>query len=171
RYGGDVGGTPLDGCLVSGAQGPGAHAVRGGGLRGAPRRSPGDSRRYQGCPRHLKKLGRAVPDGVPSNAVSPLTAERLSIAGVDLEVVRRGAGHPVLLLHGLQNIPPEARVPYRRGRHAETAAPPHPGFGSSSRPADFETVYDLVHLYLALLDSLPHEKVTVIGLSVGRCLA
>ena len=112
-----------------------------------------------------------MPDGVSSNAVSPLTAERLSIAGVDLEVVRRGAGRPVLLLHGLQNIQPDARFLDLLGRHAEIIAPSHPGFGSSSRPADFETVYDLVHLYLALLDSLPHEKVTVIGLSFGGWLA
>jgi len=112
-----------------------------------------------------------VPDGVSSNAVSPLTAERLTIAGIDLEVVRRGAGRPVLLLHGLQNVQPDARFLDLLGRHAEIIAPSHPGFGNSSRPTDFETVYDLVHLYLALLDSLPHEKVTVIGLSFGGWLA
>ena len=98
-------------------------------------------------------------------------AERLSVGGVDLEVVRRGAGRPVLLLHGMQNVPAEAPVLDLLGRHGEIIAPSHPGFGASPRPADFETVYDLVHLYLALLDSLPHERVTLIGLSFGGWLA
>jgi pimeloyl-ACP methyl ester carboxylesterase len=39
------------------------------------------------------------------------------------------------------------------GRHADVIALSHPGFGHSARPADFETVYDLVHLYLALLEA------------------
>jgi pimeloyl-ACP methyl ester carboxylesterase len=97
--------------------------------------------------------------------------ERLSAGGLDLEVVRRGAGRPVLLLHGFQNVDPRAPVLERLGRHAEIVAPSHPGFGRSPRPADFETVYDLVHLYLEVLETLPHERVTVIGLSFGGWLA
>ena len=42
--------------------------------------------------------------------------------------------------------------------HAEIIAPSHPGFGHSPRPADFDTIYDLVHLYLDLLETLPHER-------------
>ena len=103
--------------------------------------------------------------------MGPLTAERLSIAGVDLEVLRQGAGRPVLLLHGLQNVQPDARFLDLLGQHAEIVAPSNPGFGSSSRPAEFETVYDLVRLYLNVLDSLPYDKVTLIGLSFGGWLA
>jgi len=103
--------------------------------------------------------------------VGSSTAERLSIRGIGLEVLRRGAGRPALLLHGLQNADPRARFLDGLGRHAEVIAPSHPGFGDSPRPADFETVYDLVHLYLELLDSLPYEKVTLIGLSFGGWLA
>src|SRR5215467_6960153 len=81
----------------------------------------------------------------------------LSAAGLDLEVVRRGAGRPVLLLHGFQNVDPGAPFLDLLGRHAEIIAPSHPGFGGSPRPADFETVYDLVHLYLEALDTWPDE--------------
>ena len=90
---------------------------------------------------------------------------------IDLEVLRRGAGRPVLLLHGMQNVDPRAPFLNMLGQHAEIIAPSHPGFGRSARPADFETVYDLVHFYLEFLEGLPHDKVTLIGLSFGGWLA
>jgi pimeloyl-ACP methyl ester carboxylesterase len=106
-----------------------------------------------------------------TNAVGSAAAERLSVAGMELEVIRRGAGRPVLLLHGMQNVDPRARFLDLIGRRAEVIAPSHPGFGHSARPADFDTVYDLVHLYLDVLDALPHERVTLVGLSFGGWLA
>jgi pimeloyl-ACP methyl ester carboxylesterase len=105
-----------------------------------------------------------------TNAIGP-AAERLSVRNVELEVVRRGSGPPVLLLHGMQSIDPRAPFLDLLGRRAEIIAPSHPGFGHSERPEDFETVYDLVHLYLDLLETLPHEKVTLVGLSFGGWLA
>ena len=86
-------------------------------------------------------------------------------------MLRRGAGQPVLVLHGFQNVDPRAPYLDLLGRNAEIIAPSHPGFGHSPRPADFETVYDLVHLYLELLQTLPHDKVTVVGFSFGGWLA
>src|SRR6266542_6419885 len=109
-------------------------------------------------------------DGAMS-ATAPVVAERLSAGGIELELVRRGAGRPVLLLHGPQNVDPRARFLDLLGRRAEILAPSHPGFGHSPRPADFETVYDLVRLYLDVLEALPHEKVTLVGLSFGGWLA
>lgn len=106
-----------------------------------------------------------------THAFESSVSERLSVGGVELEVVRRGAGRPVLLLHGAQNVDPRARFLDLLGQHAEIVAPSHPGFGSSARPADFETVYDLVHLYLESLEALPYEKVTLVGLSFGGWLA
>ena len=97
--------------------------------------------------------------------------ERLSLRGVDLEILRRGAGRPLLLLHGLAPVEPDAPVLDLLAAHAEIIAPTHPGFGHAPRPSDFETVYDLVRLYLDLLDRLPHEKVTLLGLSFGGWLA
>src|SRR5262244_65524 len=104
-------------------------------------------------------------------AVSSSTSERLSAGGIELEVVRQGTGRPVLLLHGMQNVDPRARFLDLLGRRAEIIAPSHPGFGHSPRPADFETVADLVHLYLDVLDALPYPKVTLMGLSFGGWLA
>ncbi|PYN81076.1 MAG: alpha/beta hydrolase [Candidatus Rokuibacteriota bacterium] len=109
--------------------------------------------------------------GAVTNASGSALAERLSVGGIELEVVRRGTGRPLLLLHGAQTVDPRARFLDLLGAHAEIIAPSHPGFGHSPRPADFETVYDLVHFYLEVLEALPHEKVTLLGLSFGGWLA
>ncbi len=107
--------------------------------------------------------------------MSPVTAapdaEFVSVAGVELEVLRRGTGNPLLLLHGFQHIDPRLPVVDLLARDAQLIAPSHPGFGRSSRPADFGTVYDLVHLYLGLLDTLPQGPLTLMGLSFGGWLA
>ncbi len=100
-----------------------------------------------------------------------LAAERLSLRGVDLQILRGGAGPPLLLLHGLAPVEPDAPVLELLAAHAEIMAPTHPGFGHAPRPDDFETVYDLVRLYLDVLDHLAYAKVTLMGLSFGGWLA
>jgi pimeloyl-ACP methyl ester carboxylesterase len=96
---------------------------------------------------------------------------RLTVQGIELEVLRRGAGRPLLLLHGFDTVDPAAPFLDLLGRHGEIVAPSSPGFGHSPRPQDFDTVYDLVHLYLAVVDALPGDKVSLIGLSFGGWLA
>ena len=98
-------------------------------------------------------------------------AERMTVNGIELEVLRRGTGAPVVLLHGMDTVTPKAPFLDLLARHVEVIAPSSPGFGTSPRPADFDTIYDLVHLYLALLDQLPYGKVTLMGLSFGGWLA
>jgi pimeloyl-ACP methyl ester carboxylesterase len=98
-------------------------------------------------------------------------AGRIIAAGIALEAVRRGEGRPIVLLHGFQTLDPQARVLELLGRHGAVIAPSLPGFGHSPRPEDFDTVADLVHLVLALLDELPGDKATLIGLSFGGWLA
>jgi pimeloyl-ACP methyl ester carboxylesterase len=95
----------------------------------------------------------------------------LSARGIDLEVLRRGVGPPLVLLHGFKAIEPRWPVVDLLAEHGEVIAPSHPGFGHSPRPDGFDSVYDLVHLYLDLLDSLPYERVTLVGFSFGGWLA
>jgi pimeloyl-ACP methyl ester carboxylesterase len=97
--------------------------------------------------------------------------ERLTVHGIELEVLRRGSGRPIVLLHGFQTIDPEARFLELLGAHGEVIAPSGPGFGRSPRPKDFDTVYDLVHLYLGLLETLPCDKAILVGFSFGGWLA
>ncbi|HXC90448.1 MAG TPA: alpha/beta fold hydrolase, partial [Stellaceae bacterium] len=98
-------------------------------------------------------------------------AQRLTVQGIELEMLRRGAGHPLLLLHGFDTIDAAAPFVDRLARHGEVVAPSSPGFGNTPRPQNFDTVYDLVHLYLSALRELPGDKVTVVGFSFGGWLA
>jgi pimeloyl-ACP methyl ester carboxylesterase len=100
-----------------------------------------------------------------------MSDQRLTVHGIELEVLRRGRGRPILALHGFDTIDPAAPFLDLLGRHGEVFAPSSPGFGHSPRPKDFDTVYDLVRLYLAALDALPGDKVTLIGFSFGGWLA
>jgi pimeloyl-ACP methyl ester carboxylesterase len=98
-------------------------------------------------------------------------AARLTVHGIELEVLRRGAGRQLLLLHGFDTVDLASPFLDLLGRHAAIVAPSSPGFGHSPRPRDFDTVYDLVHLYLAVLDALPGDKVSLLGFSFGGWLA
>jgi pimeloyl-ACP methyl ester carboxylesterase len=96
----------------------------------------------------------------------------LTVNGIELDVLRRGSGgRTLVLLHGMESVPPGAPYLDLLARHTAIVAPSSPGFGRSPRPDDFDTVYDLVHLYLALIDDLPGDKVTLMGLSFGGWLA
>jgi pimeloyl-ACP methyl ester carboxylesterase len=97
--------------------------------------------------------------------------DRMTINGIELEVLHRGSGTPLLLLHGMDTVPPQARFLDLLGQHGEIIAPSSPGFGNTKRPPDFDTIYDLVHLYLAVIDELPYEKITLMGLSFGGWIA
>jgi pimeloyl-ACP methyl ester carboxylesterase len=93
------------------------------------------------------------------------------VGGIELELLRRGHGaKKLLLLHGFDPVPPQARFLDRLAPHYEIIAPSCPGFGNSPRSDDFATMYDLVHLHLELLDSLG-EPVTLVGFSFGGWLA
>src|SRR4029453_15524855 len=104
------------------------------------------------------------------NATTSSAGERLLVGDIELEVIPRGAGRPTLLLPGIKNVDPQARFLDLLGERAAIIAPSHPGFGHSARPADFDTVYDLIHLYLDVLETLPYERVTLVGLSFGGWL-
>src|SRR5438105_9086865 len=99
-----------------------------------------------------------------------MTPQRLRSGDIDLEVLRRGKGRPILLVHGVTPVSPDAPFLDRLAEHGEVIAPSHPGFGNSPRPEDFDTMYDLVHLYREVLDALP-GKVAMVGLSFGGWIA
>src|SRR5215472_8896365 len=100
-----------------------------------------------------------------------MASERLVVHGIDLEVVRRGSGSPILALHGFDTIDPAAPFLDLLARHGEIVAPSSPGFGNSPRPEDFDKVYDLVHLYLAAFDELLGDRGSLLGFWFGGWLA
>jgi pimeloyl-ACP methyl ester carboxylesterase len=95
----------------------------------------------------------------------------MNVQGHELEVFRGGDGDPILLLHGFRSFAPGSRFLKLLGAHGSVLAPTMPGFGGTKRPADFDSIYDLVHLTRAILDAVPGGKVTLIGLSFGGWIA
>jgi pimeloyl-ACP methyl ester carboxylesterase len=95
----------------------------------------------------------------------------LRVGPFELETLRAGAGRPVLAIHGINPIHVKSPFLARLAAHAEVIAPSHPGFGASTLPPDFDTTYDLVNLYSAILDQIPSDDVTVIGFSFGGWIA
>lgn len=89
----------------------------------------------------------------------------------DLDVLRRGSGRPILLIHGTNPVHPTAAFVDYLAVHGEVVAPSHPGFGASPGPGDFDTMYDIVNVYLSILEALPSDDVTVVGLSFGGWIA
>jgi pimeloyl-ACP methyl ester carboxylesterase len=95
------------------------------------------------------------------------------VNSVEVSVTELGAGHPVLLLHGgggpftvagFANLLAETE-------HARVFMPSHPGFGGTARPNDLTSIRALAGVYIALLDELDLNDVTIVGNSIGGWIA
>ncbi len=79
---------------------------------------------------------------------------------------------PILLVHGINPVSPQAPFVDLLAEHGEVIAPSMPGFGGSPLPEDFDTMYDLVHVWRDVLDALPDrgrdDRVLVRRLGRGR---
>jgi pimeloyl-ACP methyl ester carboxylesterase len=104
------------------------------------------------------------------------TTKSLTVPGigpVDLTLDERGDGQPFLVLHGgagPQSVATFAGLLAEKDRN-RVLTPTHPGFGGTPRPDALHSVVGLAALYVALLDDLGLEDVTVIGNSVGGWIA
>ena len=91
----------------------------------------------------------------------------MKLQGIEVDVVRKGKGQPLLMLHGgggpVVNMPFAARL----AEKFEIIAPTHPGFAGSKMPEHFTRIDDLVFLYLDLLDELDLKDVVLMGFSMG----
>jgi pimeloyl-ACP methyl ester carboxylesterase len=100
-----------------------------------------------------------------------LTAD--GIGDVELSVTERGEGRPFLLLHG--GAGPLSVAGFAdllaETDHVRVITPAHPGFGGTPRPETLHSSGGLAALYIALLDALDLDDVTVIGNSVGGWIA
>lgn len=106
-----------------------------------------------------------------------MNASIMKIAGVDLELFDLPAGdganqrRALLFLHGGQGYDPwqpfAAQLAYRR----RVIAPSHPGFGRSSLPDWLDSIDDVAHLYLELMDELKVDRIDVVACSLGGWIA
>src|SRR5258705_5068064 len=95
----------------------------------------------------------------------------LDIAGTTTPIsyTERGEGHPFLVLHGgggPQTVTGFADL-LAAERLAHVITPIHPGFGGTPRPDTFTTISQLAQLYVALLERLNLNDVTVVANSIG----
>ena len=95
----------------------------------------------------------------------------ISIAGVELEIFERGRGAPMLYLHGGGGIAPDLPFIDLLASERRIVAPSHPGFGKSSLPDWLDSVDDIAHIYLELMDRLDLTRTDIVGLSIGGWIA
>jgi pimeloyl-ACP methyl ester carboxylesterase len=91
------------------------------------------------------------------------------VGPVEVTVTERGAGAPVLLLHGgggPQSVDGFAEL-LAGSRPLRVLTPVHPGFGGTPRPDALDAIGKLAALYAGLLDELDLTDVTVVGNSIG----
>jgi pimeloyl-ACP methyl ester carboxylesterase len=96
--------------------------------------------------------------------------ERATIAGREIELLRRGRGRPLLYLHAGDGIEPSLGFVERLSRSFKVTAASHPGFGASPRHG-FRDVHDLAYHYLDLIDVLGLDHPVVVGASFGGWIA
>jgi pimeloyl-ACP methyl ester carboxylesterase len=100
-----------------------------------------------------------------------LKTATIKIAGIEIEMFEAGEGPALLWLHGDQGFDPKAEfVPLLAARR-RLIVPSHPGFGRSSLPDWLDSIDDIAHLYLELLDRLELGVVDVAGCSIGGWIA
>lgn len=94
----------------------------------------------------------------------------MKVAGVDLEVVERGTGRPVLFLHGGEGLGPERPWLNALAKQYRVIAPWHPGFNGAA-PEWLSSVDDLAYLYLDLAERLDLKDAVLVGHCLGGWVA
>ncbi len=99
------------------------------------------------------------------------TPSTIPIRGCNMVVRRRGAGRPLLTLHGASDsglwLPSMTEL---AARH-DVIVPEHPGFGASDTPDWLDTIADLANFYLDVLDALDLAQVDLVGCDLGGWIA
>jgi pimeloyl-ACP methyl ester carboxylesterase len=90
---------------------------------------------------------------------------------VDIVVDEYGSGQPFLVLHGGAGPQSVTGLAQRLATAAHVYAPTHPGFGGTNRPDWLNSVGALAEMYVAFIDQLDLQAVTVVGSSIGGWIA
>jgi len=97
----------------------------------------------------------------------PETVSQHKVRDVNVRIMRRGSGPPLVFLHGANGLPVWLPMFDILSKEFEVIVPEHPGFGLSDNPPWIRTVGDLAMYYLDFLDGLVPYRVHLVGLSLG----
>lgn len=97
--------------------------------------------------------------------------DRISVRGVEIELLETGAGPTLLYLHAGEGADPDEALVARLAEHFRVVVPAHPGFGLSGLPRHFDSVDDLAYFYLDFLAQRDMRGVTMVGSSIGGWIA
>jgi pimeloyl-ACP methyl ester carboxylesterase len=117
-----------------------------------------------------RRQSPALPRNVAAGGIG-VEATKLKVADVELELFDSGQGRPILFLHGSGGFDPRQPFVAPLTAKRRLVAPAHPGFGKSSLPDWLDSVDDIAHLYLELMDFLKYRDVDVVGCSIGGWIA
>jgi pimeloyl-ACP methyl ester carboxylesterase len=106
-----------------------------------------------------------------ADVTNALERKTLSVSGAEIELFEGGHGAPLLFLHSGQGVTAGDPFLALLARERRVIAPSHPGFGKSSLPDWVDSVDDLAHIYLELMDRLGLDKIDVIACSIGGWIA
>ncbi len=96
---------------------------------------------------------------------------RQKVGPFEVNVWSKGAGAPVLFLHGYERHPGGASFLERLAEDHRVYAPEQPGYGSSVGFEHVDDLLDLVLFYRSLVASWGVEQIDVIGHSTGGMIA
>jgi pimeloyl-ACP methyl ester carboxylesterase len=100
---------------------------------------------------------------------------KIKVADVELELLDTGQGssaaRPILFLHGGGGFNPQQPFVAPLSEGGRLVAPLHPGFGKSSLPDWLDSVDDIAHLHLELMDILKLDNIDLVGCSIGGWIA
>src|SRR3954454_2800807 len=106
----------------------------------------------------------SVTSGPPMNDVITTTEPTtISIAGAKIELSDRGRGAPILFLHSSHGLTGADRFLDLLAKNRRVIAPSHPGFGRSALPDWLDSVEDIAHITLELMDRLELKTVDLVG--------
>lgn len=91
----------------------------------------------------------------------------VKIAGCEIELYEAGSGAPLLFLHPAGGFNPDDPYVAALAKGRRVIAPSHPGFGRSSLPDWIDSVDDIAHIHLELMDRLELPTLDVVGCSIG----